>query len=223
MFDLENEACQKARENKIMMKRGPPVEQNRVEEVITDCDLSVDKNRWEKSKEAVQKGKAIPNVDIPPKATVWVPINQVSKDNQLSKLEPTYKTRAPVEIGVDIEKLVESVLDLEISVPLRSLAGVSGQIQKEIQKQVTKSRIPLEVEGTSAVALQSERQWVKLDKVPIATYIIMTDVSDKIPEGSFVADDPVLQYLSEHKDADPEDLVVAAVSELLRLIYMTIN
>jgi hypothetical protein len=37
-----------------------------------------------------------------------------------------------VEVGIDIEKIVESVLDLEISVPLRSLAGVSGHIQKEI-------------------------------------------------------------------------------------------
>jgi len=100
--------------------------------------LAVDNNRL---KEAVQKEKSSPNVDVPPKVTVQVPINQVAKENQLAKLGPVYKTRAPVKIGTDIEKLVKSVLDLEISIPLRSLAGVSGQIQKEIRKQVTKSRI----------------------------------------------------------------------------------
>jgi hypothetical protein len=51
----------------------------------------------------------------------------------------------------------------------------------------------------------------------------MTEVSNNIPEGSFVPDDPVLQYLSEHKEAYPEDLVVATVSEPLRSIYLTIN
>jgi hypothetical protein len=222
-FDLENEARQKARENKIMWKKGPPAGQSRVEETITDKDLTVDINRMAKAKEVSQKGKTTPHVDVPSKATVRVPINPIGKDNQLVKQGPVYKTRAPVEIGVDIEKLVESVLDLEISVPLRSLAGVSGQIQKEIRKQVTKSRMPLETEGTNSVALQTERSWIRLDDIPIATYIMMTEVSDDIPEGTFVADDPVLQYLTEHKDAKPEDLIVASVSEPLRSIYMTIN
>jgi len=51
----------------------------------------------------------------------------------------------------------------------------------------------------------------------------MTEVSDEIPEGHLIADDPVLQYLSEHKDIDSEQLVVANESEGLRSIYMTIN
>ena len=81
----------------------------------------------------------------------------------------------------------------------------------------------METESASAVVLQADKPWIRLEDIPIATYIIMTDVSDKILEGSFVADNPVLQYLSEHKDASPEDLIVAAISEPLRSIYMTIN
>jgi len=48
-------------------------------------------------------------------------------------------------------------------------------------------------------------------------------MSDDIPKGYMVADDPILQYLSEHKEAEPEDLVVAKPSESLRAIYTTIN
>jgi hypothetical protein len=51
----------------------------------------------------------------------------------------------------------------------------------------------------------------------------MTDVSDDIPEGSFVADDPILQYLAENKDVKPEDLVIATTSESLRSIYLNVN
>jgi len=111
-FDLENEAHQKARENKIMLKKRPSVGQSRVGEVIVDSNLAVDKDRWERLKEAVQKGKSLPYGDVPLKVTVWVPINPVDKEKQLVKQGPvTYKTRVPVEIGVGIEKIVESVLD----------------------------------------------------------------------------------------------------------------
>lgn len=117
------------------------------------------------------------------------------------------------------------MLDLEISVPLRSLAGVSGQIQKEIRRQVTKSRVPAEKESDGQVHLIADvgKQFIRLENLPIAIYIIMTEVLEDISEECLVAGDPVLQYLAEHKDVVAEDLLVAATSEQLRRIYMTIN
>ncbi len=53
-----------------------------------------------------------------------------------------YKSCAPVEKEVDIEKLVEQVLDIEVNVPLRSLAGASTAVRDEIKKQVTRVRKP---------------------------------------------------------------------------------
>jgi len=224
-FDLGEKARVGAKENTNITKTGPPSRQSGVVEKNKDLDMMSDRARFaEKAKETILKGKTLPYVDVPPiKATLRTPVIPVRKD-QIAKTGPAYTSRAPVEVGVDIEKLVESVLDLEISVPLRSLAGVSGQIQKEIRKQVTKARMPIEVNDKSVVNLLSKsgKPLIRLD-VPIATYTIMTEVSDEIPEGSFVADDPVLQYLAEHKDVDPEDLVVADVSEPLRAIYLTIN
>jgi hypothetical protein len=171
------------------------------------------------------KGKALPYIDVPPlTASLRAPMTESVKTDQNSKNGPVYKSIAPVEIGVDIEKLVESVLDLEISVPLRNLAGVSGAIQKEIRKQVTKSRIPIELGDPEKVNLNVEaKPLIRIDSFPMAMYSIMTEVSDEIPEGHLIADDPILQYLAEHQDVTPEQLVVAAESDPLRAIYMTVN
>jgi hypothetical protein len=63
---------------------------------------------------------------------------------------PAYKSRAPVEEEVDIEKLVEQVLDIEVNVPLRSLAGASTAVRDEIKKQVTRVRKPTAKENKTA-------------------------------------------------------------------------
>jgi hypothetical protein len=129
----------------------------------------------------------------------------------------------PVEIGVDIEKLVETVLDLEINVPLRSLAGVSTAIQKEIKKQVTKARLPLESSAQVNMQVDNARTRIRVEDLPLAMYTTMTEVSDDIPEGYLVASDPILQYLTENQDANPEDLIVAKSSEPLKSIFMNVN
>jgi hypothetical protein len=179
-----------------------------------------------KRTETHHAGKGLPYVDVPPiKATSRVPISDpIRSDQHLPKSGPTYKSRAPVEIGLDIEKLVETVLDLEISVPLRSLAGVSGAIQKEIRKQVTKSRLPLEVVQNVVIAEEKDEESpLRIDSLPSAAYIAMEEVSDEIPEGHLTAGDPVLQYLLEHGEVPSGSLAVARRSEDLRAIYMTIN
>jgi len=223
-FDLENERASIS-EN---IKRGPPSKQSEVVGKSSDHDLDLDKIRLAaKAKEEFLKGRALPYVDVQPiKANLRSPVSVPVKTDQLPNIGPAYQTRAPVEIGLDIEQIIESVLDLEISVPLRSLAGVSGQIQKEIRKQVTKSRVPIEKgsdDNKASLFLDNGRQRIRLKNLPIAAYTIMTDVIDDIPEGSFVADDPILQYLSENKNVEAEDLVVAGTSESLRAIYMIVN
>ena len=205
-------------------KQGPPSKHKEVAESGDREDESGQQTA--KSKKEFLKGKALPYVEVPPfrvssRSTVTTPV----KEDQLPNIGPSYKSRAPVEIGVDIDKIIERVLDLEISVPLRSLAGVSGQIQKEIRKQVTKSRVPVEQESVGQVYLMSRNgeERIRLENLPVATYTIVADVIDDIPEGSLVANDPILQYLAEHKDVRSEDLVVAVASEPLKTIYMNIN
>ena len=161
--------------------------------------------------------KLVPYVDLPPKRVTALtePVKE-----EMPKLGPSYKNRAPVEIGLDIEKLVESVLDMEINVPLRSLAGVSSVIQKEIRKQVTKARLPVD-EKTEKVNLIREK--IKVEDLPLANHVLMQDVSEEIPQGYFVASDPVLQYLAENKGVELPTLIVGKSTEPLRAVYATIN
>ena len=128
-----------------------------------------------------------------------------------------------MEVSLDIEKLVETVLDLEISVPLRSLAGVSTAIQKEIKKQVTKARLPLEPSAQVNIQMTEDRPLIKVESLPLASFTLMDDVSEEVPEGYMVAADPILQYLLTNKDVEPRDLIVAKPSEDLRSIYATVN
>lgn len=213
-------------ENTEKHKIGPPVKasgQDKKKVVVSE--KVPEDTRDNEDKETRPKQKTMPYVDLPPlKATIRKPINDPGDAHQLPKIGPAYKSRAPVEIGIDIESLVERVMDMELSIPLRNLAGVSGAVQKEIRKQVTKARVPVEAEGANTVALQSESQlMIRLEKGPVDMYTISPTDDEDLPVGSYVAGDKVLQYLSEHKDVSPENLLVADESTPLRTIYMTIN
>jgi len=217
----------KGKEPENLRKFGPPAQKGEVAKKVAFVDQDSDKSRpAEKAKEAFLKSKGLPYVEVAPlKATLRTSKPDRTEEDQPSKFGSTYKSRAPVEIGLDIGRLVETVLDLEINIPLRSLAGVSNAVQKEIKKQVTKTRWPAEAETQVNLLVQEEeeRPLVKVESLPIASSAIMTDVSDEIPEGYMIAADPVVQFLLENKDAEPSDLIVAKRSEALRAIYGTIN
>lgn len=207
-------------------KIGPPARKGEMAKKVAFTDQSSDEPRpTGKSKETFLRGRGLPYVDVPPlKATLRTSKSDQIKEDQPSKFGQTYKSRAPVEIGLDIEGLVETVLDLEINIPLRSLAGVSNAVQKEIKKQVTKTRWPAEAESqVNLLTEEEERPLIRVETLPLESCAVMTEVSDEIPEGHIIAADPVMQYLLENKDAEPRDLVVARRSEPLRAIYTTIN
>jgi hypothetical protein len=215
----------KDNENTEIPKIGPPARNSKAQKKKVAISDEVEEiPRDSEIEESRPKAKVMPYVDVPPlKATVRKPIND-SVENQMTKIGPAYRSRAPVEIGIDIENIVERVMDLELTVPLRNLAGISGAVQKEIRKQVTRARTPIENEGVGTVTLQtSSSPMVKLEDVPVDVYTISMVDQEDIPIGSLVAGDPVLQYLSEHKDVLPENLVVADTSTPLRSIYMTVN
>lgn len=218
------ERAEKQKEKPI--KIGPPAQRSEVvKRAVVVAPDSDESRETERRRGPFQKGKSVPYVDVPPFRTSWRSprIDPVKKDQPV-KNDTTYKARAPVELGIDVEKLVEAVLDLEINVPLRNLAGISNAVQKEIKKQVTKTRLP--AEATAQVNSQieePEEALIRVETLPTGTHAVMTEVSEDIPEGHIVADDPVIQFLLENKDAEPGDLVVAKASEPLRAIYMTIN
>ena len=164
--------------------------------------------------------RRVPYVDLPPKrmTAVTEPVNQSQP-----KEEPTYKNRAPVEIGLDIEKLVDSVMDMEVTVPLKSLAGVSGAIQKEIRKQMTKARIQVENQPPAQSKINMNIAKIYLQDITFESTVIKEDVSEELLAGIIVGGDPVLQYMSLDAKADLTRLTVGKMTEPLRAIYVLIN
>jgi hypothetical protein len=222
--ERNSENAEKEKENQT--KTGPPGLKNSAAKKVAFVESDSEKTKAvEKMKAAVLKGKGLPYVEVPPlRPALRTSKYDFIKEDQNTKIGPTYKSRAPVEIGLDIEGLVETVLDLEISIPLRNLAGVSNAVQKEIRKQVTKTKLPTGSEKqVNLLVEETEESLIKVETLPSEPYEAITESSDEIPEGHIVAADPVMQYLLENKDSNPNDLIVAKPSETLRAIYTFIN
>ena len=142
-----------SRENMEKSKIGPPAKKSGAQtKTVTFSEPEAETPRPDKGKEDLLKSKSHPYVDVPPiKPALQESVIDPVREDQITKFGPVYKSRAPVEMDVDIEELVARVLELEVSVPLRNLAGVSAAIQKEIRKQVTKSRISVEIDKKTCI------------------------------------------------------------------------
>jgi hypothetical protein len=217
----------KQKENADSPKTTLPLKTSGVVKQIPVVERDADTSAESIPDEASAENRTLPYVDVTPVRSVErsVAIRQGSPVNvtELPKAEPTYRSRAPVETGLDVEKIVDNVLDLEITIPLRNLAGVSNAIQKEIRKQVTKTRQIVDEPKKVHWAVDEAQNFTSVDSLPVPTFMTMEDVTDEIPEGHLVASDPVLQYLSDNKEADAQRLVVALPSEPLRAVYATVN
>jgi hypothetical protein len=87
----------------------------------------------EEVEETATRQRPVPYVDLAPKKTATV-TEPVKVNQSLPKEDVTYKNRAPVEVGLDIEKIVDSVMEMEVTVPLKSLAGVSGAMSRGVME-----------------------------------------------------------------------------------------
>ena len=218
-------------------KTGPPRRDNFVRETAQEPNRNEPEkaNQKERSQTGVNRVRELPYVEVPPLRPGHPLHPAKEKENELAKKVaavvapprpgPAYKSRAPVEETVDIEKLVETVLDANVTLPLRSLAGASTAVREEIRKQVTRLRKPID-KATYWEALPPTSKvdgMVRIDHMPISAYMMVEEVTKDLPEGHFVADDPVLQYLRQVKDANPGELLVAQDSAAIRSVYAVVN
>jgi hypothetical protein len=213
-----DEKEQRAREEKNKNKTQKQQE-SRIEEV-EETETEV-----EKIAEAAEpaRTKELPYVAVPPLRTAARSAVPIRKEDMSDKQTQAYKNQAPVEVAVDIEKIVESVLDLNVNVPLRSLAGVSNIVREEIKKQVTRTRKPAENLPAVGSSSNKPRKKIRLQGDALPVFMLTEQVSEDLPKGYLVADDPVLQYLREVKEGSPDDIIVAADNVPLRAIYSVIN
>ena len=95
----------------------------------------------------------LPFLGVPSLTTVT---RKPTEETQLAaeKTGPAYKNRAPVEEEADPETVLEEILDLSVSVPLKSLLGNAPSIREALKKNITKARrAPSKSEATFNIFL----------------------------------------------------------------------
>jgi len=119
------------------MKIGPPNQKKDIVSRPVTIEEQDEMGAPSENMKTNPKEKALPYVDVPPLSdSLRSLINDRVKD---AKIGPVYKSRAPVEAGLDIEKLVEQIVDLEISVPLRkTLQEFQGPFRKKSENRSRK-------------------------------------------------------------------------------------
>lgn len=141
-----------------------------------------------------------------------------------------------------VEKLLRTVPNLDI----KEILGASEPTRKELIRLLTKKRTQT---NTDLNALQAEasqleqvampfneyiagdeelylrRDAIAIEMLPVAT-VLLTNARKigRVPAGSLVMDDPVLQYLSSLKNGEEaKQIYVAKDSQSLRSVYPYIN
>ena len=220
-----------------------------------------DKNRdWRKKVEGVVKvpaGKAIENrayvelpyQSVPPIAnrTETQPVNLEKQVVQPDARE--YEVRAPVQRDGLGRALADKVLDTEVTIDIRDLAGVSPEVRETIRRDLTKSRRPLNKGGFKKVMfadeleqtlpfeneeeeLRLEYDALNLSELPrVSSILVQTAVSDELPEGAVTISDPYLQYLEslgpnetpKQVYVEPRQVFVAQDAADLRTVYPQVN
>jgi hypothetical protein len=156
-------------------------------------------------------------------------------DDVISKLtvEPGFKNRAPLQLDERAKDLVLGALKHPISITTEDLLNVSEPVRQELKKLLIKKRlekksvtVAAEVEPKRAVGTSGPRdlEMINAERLPEATYEVLTEDTNGMPKGSVVVSDPVMQYLNTLAPGEkPKSVIVAAESHALRTVYPLIN
>ena len=148
--------------------------------------------------------------------------------------EPGFKNKAPLQLDERAKDLVQEALRNPICITTEDLLNVSEPMRQELKKLLIKKRlekksVTLAVEakptvddvGTSGQRIIDS---ISVEKLPEATYEVLTEDIDGMAKGSVIVSDPVMQYLNSLAPGEePKSIIVAAESHALRTLYPLIN
>ena len=156
--------------------------------------------------------------------------------------EPGFKNRAPLQKDERARDLIQEMLKTPISLTAEDILHVSEPVRNELKKLLIKRRLekksvmfsaeaeyfPAEAEGFSAEAEPPDKQIleevIRVERLPEATFEVLTEDKDGMDRGSIVVSDPVVQYLNTLSAGEkPKTVVVGGESHSLRTLYPLIN
>ena len=179
----------------------------------------------------------LPFVDVPPLPTIvrgQTKTNKVAAERTsveellgIPKLpvEPGFKNKAPLQLDERSKDLIQEILKNTICITAEDILNVSEPMRQELKKLLMKQRSEKKIVALlTEAAAPKDIETISAERLPMATYEILTEDTNGMAKGSVVVSDPVMQYLSTlAPDEQPKSVIVAAESQALRTVYPLIN
>ena len=180
--------------------------------------------------ESLEKENELPYRNVRPLRPV-VEVPAVPYRHMVAKREKNYRHEAPVEQDVNVERLVDRSLDLEVPVTLREMLAIAPGYRKVYKDKISRKRVPVQEVHTNA-----ETSAEKSEKIQTVVSVNLNSLADAVAEKehvygedgkemqAWVIQDPIEKYLSSVLKDDRSNIVFTAnESESLRVIPVVIN
>jgi hypothetical protein len=172
----------------------------------------------------IKRGQAKPN-------NVAIDEDSVEKLFEIPKLpvEAGFKNKAPLQWDERAKELVQDALKNTICITTEDLLNVSEPARQEfkkllIKKRLEKKSVSFGAEVDDETEAPDQQETMNADRLPDASFEILTEDKNGMAKGSVVVHDPVMQYLNTLRPGEkPKSVVVAAESLALRTVYPLIN
>ena len=187
----------------------------------------------------------LPLKDVPELTYVPMPNGPLSRSARepipITGKGPAFHNKAAVEENQEVktEEVMQKILSTPLTITVGDLLSMNKGIRDEMRKVLTRRRSPVESRAINLIATMSEPElyyWesyvqqnpltdiVKAEELPAARVMKLESAQGNIPAGTFVIQDPVVQFLETlGPDDKPTVVYVARDSQSLRSVYPAIN
>jgi Aspartyl protease len=186
-------------------------------------------------------GKDLPFQGVPALAYVPLgknlrPAREVNHDN--NDQGPAFHNKAPIDTPKP-ESVVPKVLEAPITLTLGDLLKSDKGVREGLRKLLTKRRVPSNERAINLIDAMNEEQFaywrsyaelhdlddiVSASELPPVRVLMASTNQCRLPEGTLVVSDPVLQYLEAiPPGGTAKPVYVAQESQSLRTIHAVVN
>ena len=172
---------------------------------------------------------------LPPVVRSRTAMNEIEKLLNLPNIaeEPSFKNKALLQSDERAKELIQETLKHTVCITTEDLLNVSEPMRQEFRRLLAKKRQSTKSTTTSAEGgpvptnrrvTQIQMETIDADRLPEASYEVLTEDTNGMTKGSIIVGDPVVQYLNTMAPGEkPKSVVVAAESNALRTVYPLIN
>jgi hypothetical protein len=194
---------------------------SRAEKVLKNRKQRMESENWRKQKVSPrvdEEVEEIPYVKVKPLPVVTREEGPVIEEREQSR---AYKNKAPLQDDDRGISLLKEALRTPVNVTTEDLLNISHTARQELKKLLTRKRVEKQ---TCLIEKEVEEDVIRVEQLPCASYVVLTEEKGGLPKGSVVIGDPIEQYLGALQPGEKPKKVVAAQESLgLRAVYPFIN